>query len=211
MRLWTILLCTLAIVPGAGMRADAQDPPPPIGPLVIDLRGTFPKFPGGAALADSRGLPPSALPGRGIGVEAGAHVYLLTLGVVTVGLGGQVLLVRSRATPELPLRAVTARFTSLAQQLSFNFGTGDGWSYISGGIGTSLWSIVPDGGDPQTADEVWVRTFNYGGGARWFVKPRVAFHIDVRMHAIDPGPPQPALPGSPRTNLLTMGVGFSVR
>jgi len=40
----------------------------------------------------------------------------------------------------------------------------------------------------------WVRTFNYGGGARWFAKPHLAFHVDVRLHAIDPGPAQVCCP-----------------
>ena len=36
-------------------------------------------------------------------------------------------------------RPVTERFTHLAPELSFNFGTGNGWSYLSGGIGRSTW------------------------------------------------------------------------
>jgi hypothetical protein len=133
------------------------------------------------------------------------------LGPVTVGLGAQVTVLRSRSEAETPLQSVTAHFTSLAPQLSLNFGTGDGWSYISGGIGVSRWSIVPDGGQPQTADETWVRTFTYGAGARWFAKPHLAFHFDVRVHQIEPGPAQLTLPGSPRMNLLIISAGVSVK
>ena len=210
MRLRTILWGSVMIVLGSGLHARAQDPPPPIGPVVVDLRGILPKFTEDVALAQSRGLAPSELPGRGIGIEAGAHVYPLGFGVTTVGLGGQITLVRSGSAAKAPSPAVTARFTALASQLSLNFGTGDGWSYISGGIGASRWSIVPEGGEPRLADEAWVRTFDYGGGARWFRKPHVAFHIDVRVHAIDPGPSQVQLPGSPRTNLLIIGAGVSI-
>jgi hypothetical protein len=212
MRSSTIFLHAAVISLLLDAKAGAQDPPPRIGPLVVDLRGTLPKFPSLPALAGSRGLSsPEELPGRGIGVDAAVHVYPFSLGRVTVGLGGRVTLARSHRTPAQPLRAVTAHYTSMAPQLSLNFGTGDGWSYISGGIGASRWSSVPDGSLPQTADEAWARTFDYGGGARWFAKPRVAFHIDVRVHAITSGPPQATLPGSPRMQLFVMGAGVSIR
>lgn len=210
MRIPQTLICMLAIGLCGLADAQAQDPPP-IGPLTVDLRGIFPGFPDDAGLAQSRGLDRSALPGRGIGIEAGAHVYLLKLGAATVGLGGQMTLARSGSAAAPPLPGVTAHFTSMAPQLSLNFGTGDGWSYISGGIGISRWSIVPDAGEPLATDKAWIRTFDYGGGARWFLRPRVAFHLDVRLHAINPGPIQPVLPGSPRTNLLIIGAGISIR
>ena len=55
--------------------------------------------------------------------------------------------------PALGLRAVTETFTSLSSELSLNFGNGNGWSYLSGGIGVSTWSIVPDGAAPLPVDE----------------------------------------------------------
>jgi len=191
-------------------RAAAQGPPPRIGPLVFDLRGSFPALSTDAALAASRDLTSSELPGRGLGVDVNAHFYPLAIGPTTIGLGGQLTWIRARSTPA-SLRAVTERLTSLAPQLSLNFGTGNGWSYLSGGIGGSRWSIVPDDGMAQVADQTWVRTFNYGGGARWFVRPRAAFHIDVRVHSVNPGPAQLVLPGSPRTNLLIIGAGISLK
>ena len=36
------------------------------------------------------------------------------------------------------------------------------------------------------ADQQRVETINYGGGARWFIKPRLAFSIDVRFYAVSP-------------------------
>jgi hypothetical protein len=99
----------------------------------------------------------------------------------------------------------------LSSQLSFNFGNGDGWSYISGGIGQSIWQIIPDGANAAAPDEERIRTFNYGGGARWFAKPHLAFTFDVRVHAIDPGKPSAIGPGSPRTPLLVMGAGVSIK
>jgi hypothetical protein len=195
-----------------GGAAEAQIDPS-IGPFVVDVRGTFPGFPTDLELAESRGLDVSELPGRGLGVDVGGHVYLFTWKVVTFGLGAQFSRARSGSTPpaDSDFRAVTEEFTSFAPQLSFNFGTGDGWSYISGGIGSSTWSVVPDDQEPGPADEERLFTINYGGGARWFAKPHLAFTVDVRFYAIDAGTPQADLPGSPRTTLLIIGAGISIK
>ncbi|OFV93942.1 MAG: hypothetical protein A3H95_07685 [Acidobacteria bacterium RIFCSPLOWO2_02_FULL_64_15] len=109
------------------------------------------------------------------------------------------------------LAPVTERFASIAPQLSFNFGTGDGWSYLSGGIATSTWSVVPDGASPAPSDEERLKTINYGGGARWFAKPHLAFSFDVRFYAIDPGTPSGSRPASPRTTMVVVGAGISVK
>jgi hypothetical protein len=197
-------------------RALGQDPPPRIGPFVLDVRGTAPSFPEDAQLAQSRGLTVDELPGRGFGVDAGAHVYLFRWRAMTVGIGGQLTVARATSpgivtNGLVTARPVTAEFGALTPQLSFNFGSGDGWSYISGGIGQAVWSIVPDGQQRLPGDEERLRTINYGGGARWFVKRHLAFTFDVRVHALDPGAPFGALPGSPRTNLLIIGAGVSVK
>ena len=194
----------------------AQEPPPPIGPFVIDVRGTFPKFTNELQLAQSRGLGQSELPGVGIGIDVGAQLYVFKWRAMIVGIGGQLTAARSHSSAATVSgvtvsRAVTERLTSLGTQLSFNFGTGDGWSYLSGGIGTSKWSIVPDAGEPLSVDDDRIRTLSYGGGARWFIKPHLAFHFDVRFHAMDPGRPEFGLPGSPRTTLLILGAGISIK
>jgi hypothetical protein len=153
------------------------------------------------------------MPGPGLGLEGGAHVYLFTWKAVTVGIGGQVTLARSHAAPteESGLRSVTERFTSVTPQLSLNFGDADGFSYLSAGIGTARWSLVPDGSPPAVPDLTRLRTVNYGGGARWFIKPRLAFTLDVRFHQLDPGPAGLAFPGSPRTTFMIIGAGASVK
>lgn len=198
----------------------AQEPPPKIGPFVVDLHATVPRFPDDQDLATSRGMQLSELPGVGIGAQIGAHVYVFRWKAVTVGLGGEAAASRATSTPpsggDPTLRPATETFSTIAPQLSLNFGTGHGWSYISGGIGVSVWSIVPQGQEPLTADTDRVRTVNYGGGARWFVKPHLAFSFDVRFYQIDPGlssvtPSGTVLNGSPRTTLLIIGAGISVK
>src|SRR4029078_13011763 len=101
---------------------------------------------------------------------------------------------RGRKTPVPPaagqvttLHATEEKFRSVAPQLSFNFGTGRGWSYLSGGLGQSTWSLVPADCLPFPTDTDRLKTINYGGGARWFMKSHVAFSFDVRFYAINPG------------------------
>ena len=82
---------------------------------------------------------------------------------------------------------------------------------MSGGFNRSIWSVVPDGASPQPPDEERLKTIDYGGGARWFARPHLAFSFDVRFYAINPSSPTFALPGGPRTTLLVFGVGVSLK
>ena len=209
--IWRAFVLVLLGLPAAP--AAAQDPPPPIGPFVIDVRGAVPRFKPDAQLAESRGLALGELPGSGLGVDAGAHLYVFRWKEVTVGLGAQVTLARSHGSPPEAsgLRPVTERFASFTPQLSLNFGNGNGWSYLSGGIGPSSWTIVPYGSQESAADRARLRTINYGGGARWFAKRHVAFTVDVRFHQIDAGPPLAGRAGSPRTLFIVIGAGASIK
>ena len=204
-----LLLATLA--PGL---ARAQEPPPRIGPFVLDLHATVPRFPDDPLLADSRGLALAELPGSGLGAQVSVQIYPLRWRAVTFGVGGEVTRGGAGETPAAgvtSIRATEERFTSIAPQISLNFGTGNGWSYLSGGIGSSVWSLIPDGQEASSSDTARVKTINYGGGARWFMKRHVGFSVDVRLYAINPGAPTVALPGSPRTTLMVIGAGVSVK
>jgi hypothetical protein len=197
----------------------AQDPPPPIPWVVVDLHGTMPRFPSDdQLLADSRNLALAELPGTGLGAQIGLHVYPLRTRVVTFGLGGEIAIGRARQTPAAgatvagvtPLRASQERITSLSPQVSLNFGNGSGWSYLSAGLGQTTWSLATDdlGDYPPNGDKL--KTLNYGGGARWFIKPHLAFSFDVRFYAISPGFAY-IFPGTPRTTLLIIGAGISLK
>jgi hypothetical protein len=194
--------------------AAAQDPPPKIGPFVVDVHGVLPLLPSDSTqLALSRGLTLSELPGRGFGVDVAAHVYLFRWRAVTVGLGAQAMYATSHKSPPeaTRLRPVSETFSTVSPQLSLNFGNGNGWSYLSGGIGRSVWSVHPDASEPSAADRERLRTVNYGGGARWFAKKHLAFSFDVRFYGVDPGTPYDGRPGSPRTTLFVIGAGVSIR
>jgi hypothetical protein len=231
MRLDAVLLCALAAVPFSSVRASAQTEKPPIGRFVLDVRATFPQFGSEQQLADSRGLRVSQLPGSGLGVDADAHVYVFRWKAITFGLGALVTFAQSHSSqstsddqPPVALPGVTERFSSVSPQISFNFGKADGWSYISGGIGVSAWTVIPDGGFARPPDMEHLQASNYGGGARWFLTPHIAFHVDVRFYGIYPGTPDPTAypgspdptaqtqrPGSPRTTLLIVGTGVSIK
>jgi hypothetical protein len=213
-----LLVAIAAALLVAAAPAQAQDPPPRIGPFVVDLHATVPRFPDdNPQLAQSRGMLLTELPGTGLGIQASAHVYVLRVKVVTFGLGAEFAASRARQTPEaVPTggapRASEERFSTFAPQLSFNFGNGNGWSYLSGGIGFSNWALVPQGQRDSPADTERLKTINYGGGARWFAKKHLAFSLDVRFYAINPGTPFIAgALGSPRTTLMIIGAGVSLK
>jgi hypothetical protein len=197
--------------------ASAQEPLPKVGPFVVDLQGLFVKFPATQQLVDSRGLDAiSELPGAAFGGRLGLHLYFLRWKQLTFGIGGEVVGLRAHNVPPadtsiMGLQPVTEKFLSASPQLSFNFGGRNGWSYISGGIGLSQWAIVPDGAESQDADIERLRTTNYGGGARWFMKPHLAFSFDVRVYSIAAGTPALGFPGSPRSNLTVIGAGVSIK
>jgi hypothetical protein len=212
----------LFLVLSTAATARAQDPPPKIGPFVVDLHATVPKYPSSPTLAASHDAVVAELPGRGLGVQVGGQVYFFRWRAVTFGIGGEYAASRGRksppatqsratATDSTALRETEEQFSSKGAALSFNFGTGHGWSYISGGIGQSTWSVIPVGRAALPSDQALLKTINYGGGARWFAKAHVAFSFDVRLYAINPGPASLDFPGSPRTTMLVIGAGISVK
>jgi hypothetical protein len=196
--------------------AAAQDPPPPLPHMVLDVRGSTTNFSVEPELARSRGLLESELPGRGFGGDVALHFYLYKLKVVTFGLGGQVSLARAAtsgaASDQTIVRPVTEQFTSATAQLSFNFGSGNGWSYISGGIGPAQRTVIPAGAGVSVADAERLLSLNYGVGARWFIKRHMAFTFDVRWHQLNLGTAVvEGLVASPRSTLLIMSAGVSLK
>jgi hypothetical protein len=196
-------------------RAFAQEPPAPIPRIVLDLHGIIPVFPNdNAQLAASRDLVVGELPGAGLGGRVGVHLYLFKWKVITVGVGGEVFAARSTNTPPdgtQGLVAVTERLTSADGQVSLNFGSAHGWSYLSGGVGRSQWAIIPSGQPSTSADAETLPTTNYGGGAHWSIKRHLGFSLDVRLYEIQPGSATIAAPASPRTRLLVFGAGIFLK
>ena len=153
-----------------GSQAGAQSltPGPPGPNFVIDLRGST------SGIPTSIGLYPTipeggSVPSRGFGYDVGGHVYLFNLGPARLGLGANVIGVRGTATD------ATATMNILAPQLSFNFGSSDGWSYLSAGAGTAR----VNAGETGSSSAI-----NAGGGARWFIRRHFALGFDLRWYKI---------------------------
>jgi hypothetical protein len=195
--------------------AGAQ-PPEPIARFVVDARGTLARFKEDAAVAAALNVTAKNLPTRGLGLAVGAHWYPLRGRRVTLGLGGEMLLARdSRTAPPASGSSadgptVSTRFSAITPQLSLNFGKRDGWSYISGGVG--LAKLGAERADaPFAADPDRVRALNYGGGARWFSRPHLAFSFDVRFYTVNAQPAAAPRPAYPRSKMMVISAGVSMR
>ena len=210
------------------MSAQTPSPDRP-GPYVIDVRGATLSLPDAAAFFPS--LPRStAIPSQGYGIDAGAHIYLLQLGPARLGIGGMFLRVRgtaassavsstgSTASSAVTTPAVATLVTTVSPQLSVNFGSKAGWSYLSAGVGRT--EITTRSGaftDTATQGQVVqarlldsgaLSNINFGGGARWFAKSHLAFSFDVRFHMLGAGGETTATPGS---TLVAVSAGLSLK
>ena len=191
MRRVAAALLLLAAAPAAAQSRE------PVGPFVVDLRGATSGVPNDTAFFPAGVSADTIVPARGFGFDVGGHVYLFALGPARLGVG--LNYVRLRGTAE----ASTATVAMLAPQLSFNFGSRDGWSYLGAGLGRA-WIDTSLHGEtgPSARESGGLTSINAGGGARWFLVSRLAVGFDVRWHRIS---------GPPRATLLTASVGFSVR
>ena len=74
--------------------------------------------------------------------------------------------------------------TNLAPQVSINFGQKFGWSYLSAGLGSTKVTSSADAVGTTPAlivPESWNSALNFGGGAKWFMKPHLGASFDVRF------------------------------
>ena len=192
----------------------ASQPLQPVGPYVIDARGSLARFKEDAAIAGTIDVTADNLPTRGLGMTAGAHWYPIRWRRIAFGVGAEMLLARDSRSKDATATSeagptVTTRLSAISPQLSLNFGKGDGWSYISGGIGWARLTAERDDVAAAAADRS--RATNYGAGARWFTSPRLAFSVDLRFYAINARPATATQPEFPRNRLMVISAGISVR
>jgi hypothetical protein len=213
MRRWTgglaagVLVGTLTAADAAAQAAA------PLPPFVVDARGALPRLGQLDATAASLGVAATDLAGRGLGLTIGAHVYPIRRSGWAMGFGGELLLSRASrevagAGGEPTGRTIARRLESLSGQISLNFGHRDGWSYLSGGIGPVAFDTWDDA---DTPDGVRAMTLNYGGGARWFTRPRIAFEFDVRFYATRPADPTLIVAARSRQTVMVISVGVGIR
>jgi hypothetical protein len=169
------------------------------------------------------------VPARGFGFEVGAHVYPFQLGPARIGLGASYTHVRATVVSGLPVDdppgsgqgggggsgtgggsaddaapvdvILTAR--SIAPQVSFNFGSANGWSYLSAGYGRAAVRTTLGAGLERSTDGLSV--INFGGGARWFFSDHFGIGFDVRWHRAG------STDTTPGTTMFAAAVGLSVK
>lgn len=208
-----LLLASLILLTGAAT-ASAQRVREPIPPFALDLRGALARFKQDPVIAAALQVPATELPTRGLGITAGAHFYALRTRRITVGVGGEWIAARdSRTTRGAGSTTagpqVRTALTGLAPQLSLNFGRREGWSYLSAGLGSAR--LISETPDKPLSGAARTRMLNYGGGARWFNTPHVAFTFDVRFYAISPREGTVAVPGSPRAKFMVLSAGVAFK
>jgi hypothetical protein len=166
------------------------------------------------------------IPGRAWGPSAAFTVYPIRLGILTVGVGagfstgkgkgesftiitGSGETAQSRVTP-----IVRTQVINLTPQLSMNFGHKLGWSYLSAGLGRSKVDSSADavGTTPQRiVPSAWNSALNFGGGARWFMKPRLGASFDVRFVKLGSRAASGEIPAARRAQMITFSAGISVQ
>jgi hypothetical protein len=209
----SLLLLTLTFAAfAADARAQQDDP---VGPFVIDARLALPSFSSAEGIATAWGFRSDQLPERGMGFELGAHVYPLRGRRVSLGVGASLLRASGKQDPlEDSETAATdptveSRISALTPQVSLNFGSSRGWSYISAGYG---WTRRTTGdADSTLPNGSNVTTLSYGGGARWFIKTHVAFSFDLRFFRLPATVADADGPASPGYTMFVGTAGLSFK
>jgi len=190
-----VILAFVGLLSGQQIAGGQTLNPGPPGPFVVDVRGVSSGLPtDGLVVTPAAG---GAVATRGFGGSLGAHVYAFQLGPARLGAGMDVTWARGTASD------TRATFFTLAPQLSVNFGTSDGWSYLSAGLGSARLRVEP-GLHAPTARDV-----NFGGGARWFLRRHFGIGFDVRFHRIAAGDEPGA--ETPAATAVAVGVGFALK
>ena len=166
------------------------------------------------------------VPGRAWGIMAGAAVYPVRFGIITLGVGAAISTAKGKGE-SLTITTgsgatATTRVTPIARmqvlnlvpQLSINFGREHGWSYLSAGVGRTKVTSSADavGAAPQIiVPESWNQSLNFGGGARWFMKPHLGAGFDVRFIKLGSRGASGLIPSARRTQMTTFSAGISIQ
>jgi hypothetical protein len=212
-RLVLAISMAATIVPAALAQEREKEP---IGRFAADVRASLPRYPDDPTTAVELGVTDDNLPNRGLGLSFGAHVYPFRLGKVAVGFGAEWVTSRGSQTlepqveggPEGP--TVNTRFGGFSPQVSLNFGSRRGWSYVTAGLGRARYTVEREDlpvGDPTSSP----RSLNYGGGARWFAKEHLAFTFDLRFYQVDPQEATIDRPAYAGQRIMVLSAGISVK
>lgn len=220
------LVAPIVLVLVAAVPATAQTDEERLPWLAVDVHGASVGLPTAEGWIPVPVLGDTPLPGRGLGLALGAAVYPLRLGIVTFGAGVSISAAKGKgesltittgsgataATTTTPI--MRTQVVNVMPQLSINFGHRLGWSYLSGGVGTTRVTSSADavGASPQViVPETWNQAINFGGGARWFMKPRLGAGFDVRFVKLGSRAASGAIPAARRTQMITFSAGISIQ
>ena len=209
-----LLLLSVALLIPTDTFAQTSEP---IGPFAADVRVVMPRFKEDNSVASALGVASTNLPGRGLGLAGGVHWYPVRMGrLVTLGIGGEVLFSGGSKTaepeteggPEGP--TVKTRFSNVSPQISLNFGTRQGWSYLTGGFGWAGFRTELEASPVRDGDSRPL-AINYGGGARWFAKEHLAVSLDLRFYAVGAQDGIIGRPAYPSMTLMVISGGISLK
>jgi hypothetical protein len=210
-RLCVLFSLTLLTIAGTAAAQSGES----IGLFAADVRVTLPKFKQTSSVATALGVQTLDLPTRGFGLVFDAHLYPARKGVVTLGLGGELMMSGRSRTQETTTGSaagstVRTSFSSFSPQISLNFGSKQGWSYISGGLGWGRFTTELET-KPLPDASGRLRTINYGGGARWFVNQHMAVSLDLRFYAVNPQEASLGRPAFPRMTMMAFSAGIGLK
>ena len=213
-RTFAVLAAVFATITMGAARPASGQIVEPLRGVVVDARGALATFPDEAAIADPRGLDAASLPGRGLGLEVGAHVYPVRWKAITFGFGASLVWARGSGTAPVtegstPSPDATTRFSAVSPQLSLNFGSGRGWSTLSAGLGWASLTVSRTDQPDEPGDAV--ATLNYGGGARWLFSRHLGASFDLRFYQLGERAPSAASPGHPKMTRFVTTVGLSIK
>jgi hypothetical protein len=205
----------------AAAGTSSAQPREPMPRLVADIRLASIGLPSGAGWTPA--VPAdTVVPGRALGLDAGAHIYVVRFRGGALGVGGTFLAGHSHRSPpdsgDTPalVPGITTSLRAYSSQVSLNFGHGLGWSYISGGIGRVR--LKSDASEPVSGaapiapvDTGWAPAINYGGGARWFINDHLAFNLDLRWHKVGSRAATETHLALQRQSALVAGGGISIK
>lgn len=201
---WGLLTALVCIAPHLAM-AQAREP---LRGVVADVRLVSATLP--STLGWTPTVPAGAVvPGRGFGVDGGAHVFVGPGRHRRLGFGVAGLVSQGRSTGLVPAPAVTTRLFAAAPHVSLNFGHALGWSHLSLGVGTAKVTSTYVGGVAEPA--AWGPAIHYGFGGRWFLRDHLALSLDLRFWALTPRPASDPRPSAPATTRVALGAGVAFR
>ena len=212
-------ICLFLFSSIAGAQQPSNEPAPlprePKPAFVFDARLGWPALDQDAGVATALRVSTDDLPGRGRTMIFGGHFYAARRNALSFGAGAEMLWHRAShtatvaTTQSVDERMLKNRWSLFSPQVSLNFGTRDGWSYLTGGLGWSKLTMERQD-EPQDSGGS-LRTLNYGGGARWFIKKHLAFNMDARFYSIGAQEAATRRVATPKMRVFLISGGVSFR